>query len=111
MAVQALAHRRYARPVNTGFGVFAGLASIQDPARVIGRGLIGSLMEQPGIRLAEATGRRIYFGTTRSTPQRFAVPPSQVNRRDQVRAGRAVNSRRSLGRMRGLAPEGIDYAA
>jgi hypothetical protein len=111
--VGPLAHRRYVRaPRTTGVGMFAGLVQVQDPSRMIGRNLLASLSDQPGIRLAQATGRRVYFGTTAHQPQRFVVP-SNPNRADQLRAGLrgSGNARRSLGRQRGLAPLGVQYAA
>jgi hypothetical protein len=108
-----LAHRRYVRsPRETGFGMFSGLVQVQDPSRILGRQLLASLTDQPGLRLAQPTGRRVYFGTTAHQPQRF-MAPSRVNRADSLRAGLrgSGNARRSLGKQRGLAPLGVDYAA
>lgn len=108
-----LAHRRYVRsPRETGFGMFSGLTQVQDPSRIVGRDLLASLTDQPGLRLAQATGRRVYFGTTAHQPQVFMVP-SQPNRADQVRAGArgSGNARRTLGKQRGFAPLGISYGA
>jgi hypothetical protein len=111
--VVPLSKRRHPRrrPAGAGIGVFENLIQLQNPSAAITRGLQGSLLEQPGIRLAEPTGRRTYLGTGASPVQRFSAPPSVINDINQVQAGRAINARRSLGRGRGLAPLGVPYAA
>jgi hypothetical protein len=86
-------------------GVFRDTAPVpQEPTTAIFRGFIDALTDQPGIRLAQATGRRIYTGGA-LTPQRFAHPPSEINAADSVRAAQLhMNTRRTLGKQRGQAP-------
>jgi hypothetical protein len=84
-----------------GIGMFAGN---EGPPQDLDGAAIGefknSLMDQPGIRLAEATGRRMYFGGA-LYPQAFTRPPSPVNEDAQVRAGViSMNTRRTVGRAR-----------
>lgn len=73
----------------------------QDVEGAVLSGWKDSLTDQPGIRLAQPTGRRLYFGGA-LTVQRFAVKPADSQDADAVLAGlRHNNTRRALGRARG----------
>lgn len=64
-------------------------------------------MDQPGVRLARATGRRLFHGGYLA-PQRFTTLPSATNETYQIQGARvAMNSRRSIGRTRGRIEEAL----
>jgi hypothetical protein len=91
-----------------GIGMFAGNEGPpQEPSAAVAGELKNSLMDQPGIRLAQATGRRIYFGGA-VAPQLFTRPPSPVNEDAQIRAGIiSNNTRRTVGRARAQIEEDL----
>lgn len=95
----ASAARGDARARRRPIGQFRDCApSPQDPTHAIVGELLDSMMDQPGIRLAGATGRRIFFAGS-LTPQKFTTPPHAVNDDANVRAGMIqMNTRRTITR-------------
>jgi len=75
--------------------------SPQSPTQAIVGELLAALSGQPGIRLAQATGRRVFCGGG-VAPQRFTRPESAVNDDMNVRAGIIqMNRNRTIARAKG----------
>jgi hypothetical protein len=96
-----LAQRQRAAADGRAIGMFSGNEPVpQQPTDAIAGELQNSLMDQPGIRLAEATGRRVFFSGA-LYPQAFTRAPSPVNEDANVRAGYiGMATRRTVGRAR-----------
>lgn len=75
----------------------------QGAFQALARGLTSSLMEDPGIRLAETTGRRTYSGGGLNV-QTFLRAPTGPNT-DLDRAPVSINARRALNRTRGTVDD------
>jgi len=84
-------------------GLHGRHSSPQLPVRSITRGLLASLQEDPGLRLAETTARPAgTFTGGGLVVQRFLRPPTGPNDPGSIEmAPVSVNARRALNRMRG----------
>lgn len=59
--------------------MFADVENVQDPGAAMNAERQIGLVNESGIRTAQPTGRRVFFGTTLGAPQRFSATPSPVN--------------------------------
>lgn len=88
------------------YGILRGVPrSPQDLTPAVMRIFLDSLTDQPGLRLAQQTGRRVFFGGSSPAPQRFTRPQGGTQTEEVLAvAPLTINARQMIGKRRGTPP-------